>query len=452
MDKRGESRHSGAGMVRLRLPALVIVAVPLLASCGKPGVVCPDCNVILITIDTLRPDHLGVYGYAKATSPRIDAFAEHATVFEHAISPAPCTTPAVLQVLTGTLNHGTARPRLAEYLRDAGYETSAFVSHQFFRSPEGPLPKYARGFQHFDIQRDDERDRWAMTSRRASQVTDAALAYLGKSGTRGKKLVWLHYFDPHDPYAPPPGYDRFAGEHPVPCDGDRRLPLLAARGPGQRWEDAGAIFTPAQVERYRSMYDAEISYTDEQVGRLLDGLGELGLLERSVVIITADHGERLGEYDKWDHCGSMHGFELDVPLLISVAGEPLAGQRRNLGAVTTLDILPTVLDLVGVRATASRLDGINLLETGDGRRVFTLWTEGWLIQDQRWKLYLLKSRDVQLFDLAADAQEQVDVARQNPAVRDDLLRALEVESRGRKQVAGEVDRVVEQLRAIGYIQ
>ena len=174
-----------------------------------------DCNVILVTIDTLRRDHMSVYGYERETTPKIGRAFRDGLRFENAQTTAPCTLPAVAQLLTGALRP-VNKPRLADRLRDAGWRTAAIASHHHFRRARDGEPrfKYARGFEDFDLQRADQLDRHRMTTRDAGEVTDRALAWLDANASAGRFFLWLHYFDPHDPYQPPADYRLFGKLEP----------------------------------------------------------------------------------------------------------------------------------------------------------------------------------------------------------------------------------------------
>ena len=341
----------------------LFVALGFVLGCTRSGERdCVDCNVILVTADTLRSDHVGLYGYPKPTTPNLDSFFAKGSVFETAMSTAPCTLPSVQHILTGVLDLRPQRSRLAERMQRHGYRTGAVVSHHLLRSAKGPREVYSRGFDHFDIQPADELDYLKMTNRRATAVSDRAIEWIDSKPKEEKFFLWLHYFDPHDPYDAPVAHRVFEPSNPKYDAIDRRLALYEGTKSGERWEFAGHVFSPEHVQYLVGLYDAEIQFMDAQVERVLAHLRERELLENTVVVFTSDHGERLGEDNRWDHCQSLHEIEVRVPLMVSVGGKRLAGIRRSSEPVSTLDIVPTVLELVGVETENEPLDGTALWE------------------------------------------------------------------------------------------
>ncbi len=340
---------------------LLLLASALLSSCGPSQDDFPYPGVVLVTVDTLRADHLGCYGYARATSPRLDALAASAVRFERVVVPTPRTTQSLASLLTGTtpashqvrrLEHRLLPEHLtvAERFQEAGFMTGAFVSIPYFR-------KDAQGFEQgfgkdFDF--------FSGRDARAAELTDRALAWLDEHG--GKPFfLWIHYRDPHAPYyRPEPSADfplpawvdpAMESFHYWPID-EQGNPRDATRMDEYRELKAlhkfGTRRLPeADIERGRALYDAEIAYTDHHVGRLLDGLARLGL-ENAVVAVTADHGESLGEHDFWfDHGEFLYDDCLRVPLLARVPGAAPAAVHTQVGLI---DVGPTLLDLFSLEA------------------------------------------------------------------------------------------------------
>ncbi|MGH2669536.1 MAG: sulfatase, partial [bacterium] len=255
-------------------------------------------NVVWITIDTLRADHLGAYGYARPTSPHIDALARQGVLFRQAMVQWPKTTPSMASMLTGTYPHTNgiirftplaigSRPLLfSEMLGNAGYRTIAISTHPALT----PLYQFAQGFDVFV-------EAWRDSTRRSARATEEATTWLREHATGSPFFLWIHYMDPHARYAPPPPYDgMFVGD--AHYDGRRRLRLNEGEN-----EDLGGVPGRASLGRrnelayYVAQYDAEIRYTDENVGAVLEALRVSGADERTIVILTADHGESLGEHD-----------------------------------------------------------------------------------------------------------------------------------------------------------
>jgi arylsulfatase len=448
----------------------------LLASCliAERAAIAPEgdaatpLNVLLIVIDTLRRDHVGTYGYERDTSPHLDAFFRRGSTFLNATSPSPCTTPAVLQMLTGSRDFDDQRPRLSEVLHEKGFATAAFVSQQRFGNRENPQDPYRRGFDVFDIQGEREVDVHSMTARTAHQVTDLALAWLEARPKEAPFFLWLHYFDPHDPYESPDAYRIF----PVPVpgmDGDRRIRLRAAMkhalaladdetkarilGKSNPSTHFGAIFSDGEVRTLRGYYDAEIRYTDAQIQRVIETLARTKVLDNTLVILTSDHGERLGEDNRWEHCTSLHSYEINVPLMVRHPRQ--APSSQVVSAVSTLDIVPTVLSALGIDPSDFQLDGADLFDLPSDRLVHSLWHSQASVQNERWKLVLdilPGGNEWRLYDLDADPDEKMNVADVNADELIALREAMMAQAQRDSELRPRIEDTLKQLRAIGYLQ
>ncbi|MCB9850273.1 MAG: sulfatase-like hydrolase/transferase [Phycisphaerales bacterium] len=310
-------------------------------------------NVVIICIDTLRADHLSLYGYERTTSPNIDAFARDARVFDRAYSTTPFTTPSVMSMLTGLnpYRHGVRvlwKPlddrvvTVADWLRGAGYQTAAIVSNLVLCDDASGL---ARRFDHYDAEVDEpEPNRPKMFERRAERTTDTALQWLSSHRDPQKPFfLWVHYIDPHGPY-------RVHDDVADPFTHEGRAPVDA-----KRVADYVADPNVTDMLDYVDRYDEEIRYADREVGRLLDALGKL---DDTAIIITADHGEYLLERDDFAFC---HGYGVDdavthIPLIVRHTSLPAA---REATPVSLADVAPTVLSLAGFEAPPG-LDGCSL--------------------------------------------------------------------------------------------
>ena len=285
-------------------------------------------NLLLISIDTLRADHLGCYGAASAVTPNLDALAASGVRFEHAFTVAPLTLPAHVSLMTGLYpaHHGVrhnglfalpgAERTLAEELSDAGYRTGAVIGSVVLARRYG----LAQGFASYDDAGFRMRSVSGFLERRAEDVVDHALAWLGGAASPGGApfFAWLHFFDPHASYSPPPPFaERFA---------DRP-------------------------------YDGEIAYVDAQLGRLLQTLRASGQLANTLVAVVGDHGESLGEHGELTHGYTLYDATLRVPLILAGPGLP-AGHVES-GVVSLVDVAPTLLALLG-RAPLASADGIDL--------------------------------------------------------------------------------------------
>lgn len=313
-------------------------------------------NILLVCVDTLRADHVGLYGYHRATTPRIDAFFRSGRVFEYAYATAPVTTPSMVSALTGLYPHRHGMRLLMQRispevntvvddLRRGGYETAAIISNAVLTHEASGLG------DRFDFYDDavDEREpfREEMLERNAARTTDAAIDWLRQERDNDRPhFLWVHYIDPHGPYRPPADKPAdFAHDVPVTIDPDR-VPEYG-REPGL-----------TDGAEYVDRYDEEIAYTDREVGRLLDEYARLGLAESAAIILSSDHGESLMEHEHWfRHQMNVYEEMVRVPLAIRNAG--VASGRVSV-PVSNADIGPTILALAALPVPRG-LDGRSLL-------------------------------------------------------------------------------------------
>ena len=419
---------------------LLLIAFSLSASpgCGRGAAKggagrAPD--VLLVTIDTLRADRLGCYGYGPARTPTLDGLAGRGARFAVAVGHAPLTAPSHASILTGLtpLGHGVrdngayvlpeAARSVAEDFRQAGYRTAAFVSGFPLKRRFG----FARGFDTYDDQLPRGKDlrRTAYVERTADRTTDAALAWLDAARPEGSPkspfFLWVHYFDPHAPY-----------EAPVESM-------------------AGAA----------SPYDGEIAFVDAQIGRLLRRLEEREPGAPPLVLVTADHGESLGEHGEDTHGIFVYDATIRVPFI-------LAGPGVTAGVVAQtvargIDVAPTLLDYAGL--TARAMQGRSLRRAAAGERLpdEPAYAEslhpqlqyGWapLHAWRTAKHKLIEAPRVELYDLEGDRQELHDSASRDPArveaMRRELLRAMSAETPNAAQAVDPETR--ERLAALGYV-
>jgi arylsulfatase A-like enzyme len=340
--------------------ALAVAFSAVLSGCGRSA---PPTrkHVLVLTIDTLRHDHLSSAGYDLSTTPFIDGLLSDGVVFDHAVTPIPRTTQALASMLTGTYPHTHGVRTLFDTLSDdvttitelageAGYKTIAVVSNHILTRERG----LDRGFDVYDFGTD---------ARDAEGTTAAAIEQLKKVGREDKLFVWVHYIDPHVPYYPPreivndftPGYDgRYRwhfgakkggiGNHAYPKDLPK--PKAVFRNP-----------LPDDVNSHiRRLYAADIRYTDDAVAGLVTWLRkELG--EDWVIVFASDHGESLGEHDYfYDHGDYVYNATLRVPLgIVFPKEDPLHRAGRVKGWVSLADITPTLADLMNLETKA--IDG-----------------------------------------------------------------------------------------------
>ena len=333
---------------------------------SRPSMAGNRLSVLLITIDTLRADHLGVHGYGRNTSPHLDAFARRGTVFEQAYTYWPKTRGSFVAIMTGRLaaqsGYGKSHPLLPDFnptlasaLAGAGYETVAVVDNPNLARGFG----YAKGFGSY-------RETWEEAALRteadrAHAITDDGVRRLRGASLERPFFLWLHYVNPHAPYEPPPPFDAAF------------LDAAATHGPPLRAVNGfhGGVSKPwakpgKPLGWYVAQYDGEIAAVDAEVGRLLEALAASAVRDRTLVIVTSDHGESLGEHDYYfDHGEDLFDPSQRVPLLVAGPGvQP--GQRTELLA-STLDLVPTVLDAVKVSYPPD-LAGESLLPALRGER------------------------------------------------------------------------------------
>jgi arylsulfatase A-like enzyme len=352
---------------------LGLVFLLAFASCG--GEAAPKRpNVLVITVDTLRADR--VEG-PNAASPRLAKLLGESATFPVAATPRAKTTPALASMLSGLAPHehgvrdlakplDSSIPLLQERLHDAGYATGAIVGNWVLGRERAGL---ARGF---DLWCEQFPDRGGVPpddvpERRATSLTDAALVALGLAQAPAEGFeprqafvredrpwfLWLHYMDPHGAYQPPEGFRRApAAPERVELDPQPGSRQRVARYnvPPEAWLDATA-FDAAHV---RALYDGEVAYVDSEVGRLVDRLREAGLLEGTLVVLTSDHGESLGEQqDFFEHGAHCHESTAHIPLAIRAPGV-VPGARSQSASLT--DVAPTLVDLLGLTPLADAAD------------------------------------------------------------------------------------------------
>jgi arylsulfatase A-like enzyme len=333
--------------MRALMAAGLAAALPLAAAAAPPA---PVGRILLVTIDTLRADHLGAYG-GPVPTPAIDALAGDGVLLLEACTPTPSTGPAHASLFTGlhpwrhrVLDNAVPLPaelpRLATWMRAAGFSTAAFVSSYIVHERFG----FGRGFDVYAFTPTEEytwrgrpRDRfWT----RGQLVVDAAVGWI--TAHAGERFfVWVHLFDPHSPYDPPDGF-RISEDAPVSLEA-KRVP------PGVR--------DTSQLSALIRAYRGEVSYADAQVGRLMERLRSLDLLDETAVVVSSDHGEGLGDHGLLEHGANLHDELVRVPLVLRAPGLPRG--RRLAGSAQLEDLAPTLLSIAGV-AIPPGLDGVDL--------------------------------------------------------------------------------------------
>jgi len=406
--------------------AVLTLLLPLAAACAPEPPAGP-ANLLLVTLDTTRSDHLSVYGYARDTTPRLRGLAETGTRFAQAYAATATTGPSHATLFTSRypISHGVVKNgvrlrngehTLAEHLLARGYATAAFVSSYVLDRRFG----WGQGFEHYDDEFTtlgasvEPRHEWRAHpiehgfDRRADATTRRAIAWLRATRPRGRPFfLFVHYFDPHAPVVPPePFRTRFA-----------------------------AAPDATRLERRVGLYDGEIAFVDEQIGVLLDALAELDLERSTLVAVTADHGEGLMQHGHMAHGVHLYEEAVRIPLLLRWPHRVPAGRTLE-SPVGLVDLAPTLIALIGVDAEATDFPGESLAGVVlEGRhlapkravylqrRHYDAEPRGsrsvvgdlFGIRQDRWKY--LESGDGEhreLYDLVLDPGETHDLAREHP--------------------------------------
>jgi arylsulfatase A-like enzyme len=343
----------------VRARGLIAFALLLLAGCGESRRAAPAAtaqpvragtgyNVVLLTIDTLRADHLGVYGYPRPTSPRIDALAREGVVFDEAYTYWPKTRASMIMMLTGRRpsQNGYSKthpvlldfnPTIASVLREAGYRTAAIVDNANVAAQHG----YAKGFETYR-ETWQEKDLDSELARTAA-ITGAGIDFLRAQRGGRPFFLWLHYVNPHAPYTPPPPYDTAFLDGPK-AEGPGLHVVSGYRG---GIHERLAVPGKRGLDYYVAQYDGEIATVDQEVGKVVDALREAGQLEKTLLVLASDHGESLGEHDYYfDHGEDLFDPSLRIPLIVLAPGARKG--TRSAAYASTLDLLPTILDALKV--------------------------------------------------------------------------------------------------------
>lgn len=439
------------------------VLVALIASaCGGPQSAPRPVNAIVVLVDTLRADHLGVYGYARATSPNIDRFARESIVFTQARAQAPCTHPSVASLLTALYPSrfrrfpifGFAIPRrfpsIASILGQRGWQAAAVSASPIVRnkpSPQNPAGGYGVGFEPF---RED------CLNQDADCVNAEALHLLDT--LREPFFLYLHYMEPHEPYRPPAGFERrFAGLREGPdfiVAGDPK-PIAE-----KRYSNPPTSSVSEDDWRHlMDLYDDEIRFFDARFGNLLSALDDRGLSQSTVVALAADHGEEFAEHGDVMHCRNLHDVQIHTPLIVRVPGESAGRIDAPVGNV---DLVPTLLDYLEVDTSGLRFDGRSLrgsrIDTPQSPApVFGAWRGSGFVTDGGFKLIVdLASGGSRLYDLASDPGETRSVNAEHPAEAERLRGLLDAHHRAlgadAPRSAEPDEKLMERLRKLGYLQ
>lgn len=324
-------KHTEILLKSALLASLLAISVTSVCAATKKPEPASKPNLVLVTIDTLRADHIGCYGDKEIKTPNLDALAREGVLFANAFSVVPVTLPSHSTILTGTYpmysgmhdfsgnKLNPAQPTLASVLHDHGYSTGAVIGAAVLDSRFGLNHGFDFYYDHFDVRPLEEAD-LEHTERPANQVIDLALDWIKKNSAQ-PFFIWVHLYDPHYPYNPPAPYS----------------------------------------EEYKGRpYDGEIAFADSQFGRLIQYLKESGLYGRSLIALTGDHGEGLGEHGEQTHGFFIYNSTLHVPLIFKLPEASSAHARTVETPASLVDILPTILAELKI-PTPSDVQGHSLL-------------------------------------------------------------------------------------------
>ncbi|GAA0672939.1 sulfatase [Natronoarchaeum mannanilyticum] len=450
-------------------------------------------DIVLVTIDSLRADHVGWHGYDRETTPTLDRRAADARTFSSAFAHACSTRPSFPSILTSSyaLEHGgferlsEGRTTLAEVLSGAGYRTAGFHSNLYLSADFG----YDRGFDAFYDSRTDPspaakarnavkrhldsdglvyrtlQRAFNATEKRAgveigsayvdaADVTDLALEWVGEAaGDRdGPRFLWVHYMDVHHPYVPPAEHQRRFRDEPV----SERDAIQLRR----KMLEAPDDVTDRELDTIVDLYDAEIAYVDAEIGRLLDGI-ESRWGDDAVVAVTADHGEEFRDHGGFSHSATFYDEVLHVPLLVDDG----SGNDDHDDLVGLLDLAPTLADYAGAdRPDAFRGESLASMDEHDRDAVIAEWADTsddsddrrFAVRTEDWKLARLENGTERLFDLSADPDERTNLVTDEPEAAARLCDRLDDHEQLLAASGGEMasvsmdEDVKERLRDLGY--
>jgi arylsulfatase A-like enzyme len=424
-------------------------------------------DIFLITIDCLRSDHVGAYGYERETTPSIDRFAKDGVLFETTVASAPETLPSHMTMLTGLtpLLHGASKrsrlpqsiPYLPELLAGNGYEVDGIVNGAFLSQAFG----FERGFHSYRF----------LDVPRAAPTIDAGIEWL-RRGRGRSQFLWLHLFEPHWPYLPESELIEKFG--PRPAD----ISKLMHKVSNQDVAPDG----PEEVQEVENLYDAEVFATDRALGRFFSELRSRGLYDSSLIIVVADHGEAFYEHGLWQHTLSLYEEMIRIPLVVKWPGSSPIGRSKV--PVHEVDLFSTILEAAGI--TPPPNEGRNLSGLLDPEQAETrvLWSEaGWASAGRYFRIlsarndehkYIVSMEDdeskgwppvslsgEELYRWRVDAGERDDLSETDheelDAFRKQLRAYLEQAAATRRGTTPEEtieldETTLEQLRALGYLK
>jgi arylsulfatase A-like enzyme len=403
-------------------------------------------HIILITIDALRADHLSCYGYPKETSPFIDTLAKDAFLFNTAIAQSGSTVPSLASLFTSRHPFSdcivsysdtmeTSVPTIAEFLQAKGYETYAVTSHAYVSRAFG----LAKGFTYFDCD--------PVSVSNADALTHKVIDVLKKKKNDKKFFLWVHYREPHSPYQPPSAYREIFSAHEPPAQEGMDTYIIN----GEK-----RTLSRGQIRDFVNLYDANIRFADDNLRALFTYLKESGLLSKSIIIVTADHGESLGEHHRFDHNELYYGI-LRVPLIIRIPG--VKGKViRN--PVALLDIFPTIVKLLGYRPDhlTRGFRGQSVFQWPRREKgIFSEYRNRRSMVFRNYRLFCNIRGRYELYDLSRDPDESINLAQNDAKTLESLKKKMRDDLSCSDCEAAQGtpvdDKEIKQgLRSLGYMQ
>ncbi len=453
--------------VTLRVLAALLLGLACLSSpaCSPQDPVPRQPHpIIIVDVDTLRADHLGCYGYHRDTSPNIDAFSAESVFFEKAFGQAPSTPPSQTSILTGLYpsSHGMiydddrvplAITTLAEALLAHGYKTAGFHDGGFMRN----VFQIGQGFELYD---DSD-------GKGLKRVGPKALEWMRQHAGENF-LLFIHTYDPHTPYAPPPPYDTWFMEGvPAPSPGFEPTSKALEKIRLSKYTKNPVSLPPNDIAYAKALYDGEIRYVDTWFGEFWEVVRELGLDQRATIVFISDHGEEFQEHGSVLH-EKLYTTITRLPLMIRLPGG--ANARSVPDVVESVDLMPTLLELAGVHIP-EEVQGtslVSLITTGRGSveppTAFAEWPyyghRRGVVLGNHHMLFTMRDVEFELYDLDTDPLEQDNIAPRNPATLAVMWSHLEawqaaVDNQPPPREAESTpldEETIDSLKALGYVQ
>jgi arylsulfatase A-like enzyme len=420
----------------------------------------PGPNVIVLLIDALRADHLGVYGYDRPTSPAIDRFAEDAVVFTQAISQGTYTKTSIASLFTGldphhhgaynTLDDGSsgvldARHRtLAEEFQERGMLTVAWSPNVVIRGDIG----FNQGFATY---RNEET--------RTGRINRDFLSWLRRFGRASPFFAYIHYVDLHDPYQPPEPFDTIYGSYSdvygkLRLGNDSWAASLKKLGRGE------VTLSAADVEQLKAYYDGMLTFIDGEIEALLSSLEKAGMYDDAYIVVTSDHGDGFMEHGRIGHSKVPYEELIRVPLIVKFPGSEYAGTRID-RQVRLVDVMPTLVDYMGTGDSLS-VDGVSLRPLLEGEEAdlpvhaFSEDGDVLALRTEKWKLIEFPDGRWEFYDLGRDPREEIDLSDaglpEAERLRELARRAIAERNSLEIPSVPLDEETLEKLRALGYIQ